>query len=164
MGSAKRDKWCCKTCRTQESRPQSGASVSAQPQSFGLKLDSLLAIKRSFDTLLSLPANVDQLLTLKPTVERLEAHIQELDSKVDGLSANYKSVLESTAENGNKICTLERQHAELQETVNGQAETIQSLREEINKEEQYSRRANLEIHGLPPASDEDLRKAVTTSR
>lgn len=174
MGSAKRDKWRCKTCRTQESRsgPHSGAcssqnssdesqsAVSAQLQSFGLKLDSLLAMKRSVDTLLSLPAKVDELLTLKPTVERLEAHIQELDSKVDGLSANYNSVLESAAENGNKICTLERQHAELQETVSGQAETIQSLREEINNGEQYSRRANLEIHGLPPASDEDLRKAV----
>ncbi|CAN7948716.1 unnamed protein product, partial [Ixodes pacificus] len=143
MGSAKRDKSRCKTCRTQESRsgPQSGAcssqnssdesqsAVSAQLQTFGLKLDALLAMKRSVDTLLSLPAKVDKLLTLKPTVERLKAHIQELDSKVDGLSANYNS-------------------------------TIQYLREEINNGEQYSRRANLEVHGLPPASDEDLRKAV----
>ncbi|KAG0432012.1 hypothetical protein HPB47_021249, partial [Ixodes persulcatus] len=57
-------------------------TVTAQLQAFGLKLDVLLGLKSSVDTLLTLPAKVDELLSLKPTVERLEAHIQELESKL----------------------------------------------------------------------------------
>lgn len=175
MGPAKREKWRCKTCRTQENRSttQSGATSSqnasqgnaptvlAQLQAFGLKLDVLLGLKSSVDTLLMLLAKVDELLSLKPTVERLEAHIQELESKVCEISQKYNSVLEGTAARENKIRELELQHSELRATVTCQTETIQSLREEINSGEQYSRRANLEIHGMPFLAGENLRQSVS---
>lgn len=175
MGQAKREKWRCKTCRTQDNRggSQSAATssqntplhcqtgVSTQLQSFGEKLDVLLAMKASVDTLLSLPAKVDELLTLKPTVERLEAHMLEMETKVDGLSVKYNTVLEGTTKNESKIKEQEGEHDELRETVNRQAETIQHLRDEINNVEQYSRLSNLEIHGLPTLPGENLKQRIT---
>lgn len=177
MGAAKREKWRCKTCRTQENRSgaqseaftsqgssQDNASVvAAQLQGFGQKLDALLAIKSTVDTLLTLPAKVDELLTLKPTVERMEMHTQELETKVDGLSAKYDTVFKCTTTNEEKITELETKQAELQVTVNSQEERIQTLREDLNSEEQYSRIANLEIQGLPTSPNEDLRKLVSDS-
>ncbi|CAN7950500.1 unnamed protein product [Ixodes hexagonus] len=175
MGQAKRDKWRCKTCRTQENRSgsQSGANsslnassanpsaVEDQMQSFGQKLDLLLAMKTSIDSLLSLPAKVDELLTLKPTVERLEVSLQEMDNKVDGLTANYNSVLECATENKTKISDLGKQHGELSATVKDQAETIQALQEQINNSEQYGRLVNLEIHGLPKTAEENLKRILS---
>ncbi|CAN7942519.1 unnamed protein product [Ixodes pacificus] len=164
MGAAKREKWRCKTCRTQENRSgaQSGAFTSqGSSQDNASVLDALLAIKSTVDTLLTLPAKVDELLTLKPTVERMETHMQELETKVDSLSAKYDTVLKCTTTNEEKITQLEKKQAELQVTVNSQEERIQTLREDLNSEEQYSRIANLEIQGLPTSPNEDLRRIVS---
>ncbi|CAN7949236.1 unnamed protein product [Ixodes pacificus] len=125
-------------------------------QSFGQNLDLLLAMKTSIESLLSLPAKVDELLTLKPTVERLEVSLQEMDNKVDGLTENYNSVLETATENKIKVSDLEKQYGELSATVKGQAETIQALQEQINNSEQYGRQVNLEMHGLPKTAEENL--------
>ncbi|CAN7988066.1 unnamed protein product [Ixodes hexagonus] len=142
MGQAKRDKWRCKTCRTQDNRSgsQSGAcfevnksqdlltssAVENQMQAFGQKLDQLLSMKTSIDSLLSLPA-------------------KEMDNKVDGLAANYTAVLAVTTANETKISELEKQHQELSVTVKDQAETILAMQEQINNSEQYGRLANMEI-------------------
>lgn len=118
-------------------------------------------MKTSVDPLLPLPAKVDGLLTLKPTVERLEAHMQEMETKVDGLATKYDSVLEGGTKNENNLSNLEDEHDELREAVNRQAETIQFMRDEINNGEQYSRLLNLEIHGLPILPDENLRQRIS---
>lgn len=62
--------------------------------------------------------------------------------------------------NDQEVKLLRSEVGALQATVSSQNTIIEQLQSNINSTEQYSRRLNLEIHGIPYTSREDL--SVTT--
>lgn len=166
MGAAKREIWRCRRCREQSREPgsqsETGLSQWESPvtgehfRSLESKLDCLTSLKANVDSLLSLPAKIDQLLTLKPVVENLKSALTEIQKSVDFLSESYDSLLLTATANASSVTELRNETTSLREIVTEQSKTIEHLQDELNDSDQYSRHSNLEIHGLPCSSNENL--------
>lgn len=166
MSEAKREQWSCQLCRTSvnesageileaDSQTKS-ASFLAQLAEVNKKMDLLLSLKRSVDSLVQLPAKVDELLSLKSAVHTMERSIDDVVKSMDFFSKQYDSLLKHVSANDAVIKELKSEVGSLKSSLSVQSDEIQRLRSELNNSEQYSRRSNLEIHGLPCNPNEDL--------
>lgn len=132
------------------------ASVTSQLASISATLNQLLSLKASVDTLLPLPSKVDQLLALRPAVDELRSTVEGLQMTVDSFSLKYDSVLAMAMTNEEAVKDLQQEVDTVRTTMEHQADTIERLKEELNDTHQYSRRCNMELHGLPFVHGEDL--------
>lgn len=149
MSEVKRKQWSCHLCRAaaNESVRESleadsqieYPSFSAQLAEVSKKVDLLLSLKGSVDSLVQLPAKVDELV-----------------KSMDFFSKQYDSLLKHVAANDVVIKELKSEVGSLKTSLSAQSDEIQRLRSELNSSEQYSRRSNLEIHGLPCNPNENL--------
>lgn len=180
MGATRRENWKCTTCRTGELRSGTGtvadvslgapcdvsqeqarhALVTGQLASISQTLNQLLSLKTSVDTLLPLPSKVDELLALRPIVEELRSTVEGLQTTVDSFGARYDSVLALAVTNEESIKTMQAEVCTVKVTLEEQSLEISRLKNELNDSEQYSRRSNMELHGLPFTPGEDLRKVM----
>lgn len=165
MGLAKREAWVCKTCRSSKVRTGPG-SQSEPVQTVGnVTADVSLAadLKEIKDSLLCLPVlakKVDALLGLKDEVSNLRTAVDQLEKAVKFMSDQYDTVSAQLKECKSQNVKLQSDVAVLTTTVQTQAEQLQLLRNTQNDSEQYSRNANLEIHGLPIEENEDLKETL----
>lgn len=154
-GAAKRETWLCRDCRSQN---HTAAGVDAAPNYDSLselsaKIEILLPLK---DAISSLVLKVDELLQLKSTVDVLQKSVDSVQETVNFVSGKYDEVIATSATQQATVEQLKSEVHALKSTVSDQAEELASLRKELNNVEQYSRRANLEIHGLPQHKGEKL--------
>lgn len=179
MGATKRESWRCQTCRTGELRSGSGAGgsnlmddcvrpdlsqreqvsdidVAGQLSSIRMALDQLLSLKTSVESLLPLPAKVDELLHLKPVVEELYTTVGTLQTTVSSFSSKYDHILNLAKANEDSVKSLHLEVSTVQAALKEQARDISRLKEELNDSQQYSRRPNMELHGLPVVPGENL--------
>lgn len=166
MSSAKREQWLCHLCRTSVTKSTGGSleadshiestSFAAQLAEVNKKIDLLLSLKSSVDSLAQLPAKVDELLTVKSAVDAMEQSVNEVLKSVAFCSAQYDTLLKQVAEQDATVGELQTEVNSLKSSMSIQSEEIQRLRSELNNSEQFSRRCNLEIHGLPCRPNEDL--------
>lgn len=167
MGSAKRDKWICRTCRTRDSRLGAGGAeeaslsadegaVTAQLAQINAKLELLHTLKVNVDRLSDLPAKVDDLLSLRPSLDAMKETIKGLQESIK----KCESMMQLVAENDKEVKLLRSEVGVLQTTVKDQTTLIEQLQTNINSTEQYSRRCNMEIHGIPTANDENLKTTM----
>ncbi|KAH9374819.1 hypothetical protein HPB48_020620 [Haemaphysalis longicornis] len=166
MGQAKRDAWVCKTCRSVKKRqgPSSqydGSQAGDSSCSESALLSELREIRKSLESLPELHAKVDSLLLLRTEFVGLSKHVQELQESVEFTSKQYDTILDQVKANQQQMSKGEEEIDALKKTVFEQAMQIQRLQEDQNESEQYSRRANLEIHGLPFEKDEDLKDELS---
>lgn len=184
MGAVRRDTWKCSTCRTgavlraseasgnvpaEDSAYTDGtreeiadyAPFTSQLASINATLNQLLSMRTSMDTLLPLPSKVDQLLALKPAVEELRNTVEGLQTTVDSFSIKYDSLLALAMTNEEAVKELQKEVTTVKATMTEQSETIERLKEELNDVQQYSRRSNMELHGLPLSHGEDLMKVLS---
>lgn len=133
-----RDSWVCSTCnlnksRTHQTPSASEPSLSAILQEImknGQKMSSLMEKMESLETKMNVLSNKHDELALH--VERNTTALEEVTKHVSALDAS------------DKTHTIE----------------IQQLSTQINDLEQYTRRNNVEIRGLPLQDGEDLLKTV----
>lgn len=135
-------------------------SVNRQLATISAALNELLSLKTSVETLLPLPAKVDQLLALQPAVAELRTTVCELQSTVDSFSTKCDSVLALALTNEESVKDLQKEVGAVRDTMVEQSQEIERLKQELNDSQQYSRRCNMEVHGLPFAHDEDLISAM----
>lgn len=105
-------------------------------------------------------AKVDQLLHLKPVVEELPTTVGTLQATVDSFSSKYDHILTLAKTNENSVKCLQQEVSTVQAVLKEHARDISRLKEELNESQQYSRRFNMELHGLPFASGEILMNIV----
>lgn len=146
---AKPDKgkgWRCPTCKASRLRggPASGKPKPEQEKDIAEKLS---VMNHRIGALLPLLGKIDDLLSIKETVQNIEQTVQFLSSKYDELLTKADSQDKEIAELKARVQSLE--------TSTSTAE-VRELKREINDLDQYSRRQNLEIHGLEQAGDENL--------
>lgn len=149
MSAAKRDAWICQPCRSNTGDPSNPDEPSCtQLSSVIAKLDQLTA------TVASMAEKMEVMLAFKETSEKLV-------QSVSFLSEKYDNVLETATTNKAELTQLKAEVASLSLTVAQQNDTIDKMSTEINDLEQYTRRANFEIHGFPATRGEDLVAFVT---
>lgn len=170
MGPVKREKWRCRACRS--GNPTSGVDIvedaasgdrselQAQIVVIGQKLDLLLSLKGSVDKLSMLPMKVDDLMSLRPAVESMRETVNSMQTSVQFFSDQYDSLMALVASNEKEIKSLRAEVGVLKETVSAQALSLQGLQSDLNDLEQYGRRQNMEIHGLPYSPTENLEVAL----
>lgn len=167
MGASKRDKWICRTCRSRENRLSTGSvsedtpsdggnAVAAQLAEINSKLELLHSLKANVDRLCDLPAKVDDLLSLKPSVAEMKETIKGLQESVK----KYEVLMQTVTENEKEVKLLRSEVSALQATMSDQTAVIAQLQSNINTNEQYSRRCNLEIHGVPCTRGENLKETL----
>lgn len=154
-GAAKQDSWRCRPCQsdshsTTEEEPSSNTDAITALSS---KLEALLPLNAAIT---SLAAKVDMLLTLKDSVNSLHESVEGFKSSMTFLSEKYDELIASTNKHETAIDELHGETETLKLTVQEQSQEIFQLRSELNELEQYSRLANLEIHGLPVEQNEEL--------
>ncbi|KAH9383680.1 hypothetical protein HPB48_025446 [Haemaphysalis longicornis] len=94
-----------------------------------------------------LETKLDALMTLHATVEKIEKLVKFLSDKYDDFN---KAIVKQEKEIGDlrrRLEVVEKSHT---------ASTVSKLQQEINELDQYSRRQNMEIHGLIPRVGENL--------
>lgn len=142
--------WKCSTCRKPKVRytqnPQKGKKdqepdVATLLTEINVKLTSLATITEKVDTL----------MIMKETIVNIEKSVQHM-------SDQYDEVLKHIKEQDNEIAEI-KSRLENVERNNGGPD-VQQLRISVNNLEQYSRRQNLEIHGLPRKEHENLLHTV----
>lgn len=156
MTAAKRENWKCQTClndagkQSEAVSDQGGDSSSSQLSAVNSKLDSLTT------TIEALVRTVQDLVDFKTTVEEVASNVQEVKDKIGTLSSKYDSVFSAVTTNQAELVTLRTEVESLTLTVISQNEQIDKLTKEMKELEQYNRRCNFEIHGLPVTADENL--------
>ncbi|XP_075529376.1 uncharacterized protein LOC142560841 [Dermacentor variabilis] len=132
-------------------------ALQSQIGAINKKLDGLSSLRPDINSLLSLPAKIDQLLVLTSTVDTLQSSVNHIQNSVAFMSTKYDDFLVRIEASEKEIKQANSEVSSLTLKVQEQEIGIHSLQTEMNKREQYSRRSNLEIHGLPAAPNEDLR-------
>lgn len=164
MGQPKKDTWICKTCRTGKKRgpfQPEGASAGKSTDLEQLLLHEIREIKTSLESLPELHKKVDSLLFLKAEFTKLSMSVSELEESVSFLSNQYDSVLEQAKTGAEAAAAHDAEIAALNATIQSQTEELHFLREAQNENEQYSRKCNLEIEGLPKEENENLKAALS---
>lgn len=162
MSSAKREQWLCHLCRSSVTKPteeslddsqMEPSSLSAQLEAVNEKIDVL---KSSVDSLSQLPAKLDELLAVKSAVGAMEQSVHQVLESISFFSAQYDTLLKRVTESEATVAQLQSEVGSLKSSLSTQSEEIQRLQSEHNNSEQFGRRCNLEIHGLPCTIHENL--------
>ncbi|KAM7284579.1 serine/arginine repetitive matrix protein 1, partial [Ixodes scapularis] len=134
------------------------APASALSSVFVQSKLSSKTIFASVDSLGVLSAKLDELLALGPTVECLQTTVKDVETSIGDFSAKYNSPLTLATANNQTVKALQAEVSDLQAKVSpdSQATEILKIRTEQNDSEQYSRLANMELHGLPTSPGENL--------
>lgn len=156
MSSAKRESWVCPECKKQAVKQ----SVAGAKSDDAALAQQLLTVNDKLDRLTStvetLTGRVEELLTFKATGERTAQTVLEIQGSLDSLDAKYESVSSIVTANQTAVSELGTQVDTLSATIVAQALLLEKVGSELNDLEQYSRRCNFEIHGLPYKPNEDL--------
>ncbi|CAN7976097.1 unnamed protein product [Ixodes persulcatus] len=143
-GETAKKSWRCKTCRTSKSR---GDKNERESESDLCRV--LAEMNAKLGDLASIREKVDTLMTMKATVDSIEHQVQKMSDKYDNLLSAFKEQSEEIKELRERVTDIETQDQ-------GNTKEVKALKQEINRLEQYSRRQNMEIHGLPKTEGENL--------
>ncbi|KAH9382700.1 hypothetical protein HPB48_023256 [Haemaphysalis longicornis] len=104
----------------------------------------------------SIHTKLDALLLLKTELSKLATTVREMEESVSFLSKRYDTVLVELKSTQEKAASREAELQSLKEVVQTQAHQLDQILREQNEAEQYSRKANMEIHGLTMGVKENL--------
>ncbi|XP_075749432.1 uncharacterized protein LOC142814505 [Rhipicephalus microplus] len=144
--AAAKNSWSCATCKTSKARSSKCAELENVEQEMNLAKE-IGEIQKKLSLLLSMKSQVDALAGVADTVCGIERSLQEMSSKYDDGLVEMKR--QST-----DMSNL-RKRVEKLETQTNNSE-VEMLKQEVNNLDQYSRRLNLEIHGLGEQTNEKV--------
>lgn len=161
MSVVKRQEWCCKTCRINETRSvTSTGETSSMQRVIDRILVELVSVRTAVSEIPVLSSKVDALSSLKSTIETLlplKDAMGEVTKSITFLSDQYDEMLKSRQESENQLKALKSRVDVLESVLQDQSALIRQQQISLNQSEQYSRTLNLEIHGITAQPNEDLR-------
>ncbi|KAH9379219.1 hypothetical protein HPB48_004825 [Haemaphysalis longicornis] len=168
MGQGKRDVWVFKTCRASKKRQDPschpyGVPEVVRPESESAVLSELRSTRKSLEMLPALHEKVGFLLLPKREFADLSVQVHDLE-EICFMSSQYDTVLAQSKGCHEQVSWYNKEVDDLKTAVHEQAAQIERLHDQLNDTEQCSRRANLEIHGMPVEQEEDLQQKTTSSR
>lgn len=134
--------WNCATCLTASNR---GASVPSESNASNIE-QKLIELNDKFSMLIPLVAKVDalsELITKVTGIESSIAHLSDLHDKI----------MEKLDKQENDIASLKKR---VERIESGTSPVVAQMKRQLNDLEQYSRRQNIEIHGIERTENENL--------
>lgn len=144
--NAAKKNWKCQTCYVSAARGAEASNKRKQEQETAFE-SVLIEINKKLAEIPEIKSKVDDIILVKQTVEKME-------HSVEHLSDQYDDVLKEMQRQSHDIDTLKKKVQKIEASSSGQG--VQSLQRQVNNLEQYLRRQNLEIHGIPEAANETL--------
>ncbi|KAG0421448.1 hypothetical protein HPB47_002655 [Ixodes persulcatus] len=99
---------------------------------------------------------MDALLSMKQAVDTMRDTMAGMQESLNFVSSQYDSLLASAQTQDKIIKALQTETTTLRSLISDQAVEIQHLKAVQNESEQANRQCNMEIHGIPFASRENL--------
>lgn len=140
-GVALKSSWICSTCET--ARRKGRTATDSEVSSTDRKLQALN----------------DKLTLLLPFVAKVEAlsevirKVNDIEKAVVHLSDQYDTILEKLDKQGNDVTALKKR---IDRTESGSSPAVRQMKIQVNELEQYSRRQNIEVRGIPAEEHENL--------
>lgn len=162
-------RWSCPTCATRKSKLAS--SQNDTDNSGGLDDHSLADIMAKLDVILSRIDTLEkkqeeQLAKHEATNSKLEEQggtIQGIESSLELLSSKYDDILRNIESQGSEIKELKKKTADLEEQLVAKCARLSIVEQDVDRLELYSRRNNIEIHGIGENDHEDLRAVLRST-
>lgn len=137
--------WACATCKsTVHAGSRSEGQFTGSETNFA---SELAEIHRKLNELLTIKSKVDALQKIEKTVENIEESVKVMSNKYDEVIATLKHQTDDISNLKKRVMKLEAEAKEKE---------VDKLKCEVNELDQYSRRLNLEVHGLPQHTNENL--------
>lgn len=171
MSPVERDSWSCATCAARQARltPAQAADKAevSQARAVELSLDSVLKklddvirrldlLEKKQDSQRALQDEMNQKIELQTNT------IQGMETAFDVLSSKHDDILKSLETQGQQLKKLEKKVSDLEVQLLTKDSRISQLELEVENLEQYSRKNNIEIHGVPARENEDLMQVVAS--
>ncbi|CAN7947446.1 unnamed protein product [Ixodes pacificus] len=144
--------WYCNTCKLHRQRQSvgsnddvSGPSKEPTDSSRGLGLDILTA----------------KITEMNSTLVTVLNRIEKIEKTLEAHGPKYDSIITKLNENEKKVEGLNKKTNHLEALILERDNQILSLKTAIDNAEQYSRRKNIEIHGVRGSENENLVEIVT---
>lgn len=143
-GAAAKKSWTCPTCKSAKARSGQAFEQGKHEPDIGAALSE---INKKLTEIAGIKEKVDTLLCMKDTVDGIEKAVQHLSEK-------YDEVLSTMKEQGKEISDLKKKMSQVEKRI--ESEEVKALAKQVNDLEQYGRRQNIEIRGLPQCDGENL--------
>ncbi|XP_040073371.1 uncharacterized protein LOC120845873 [Ixodes scapularis] len=135
--------------------------IKGQLAKVNKKLDLLLSKKDTVDTLHDLHPKVDALLSMKQVVDTMQDSLNALQESVNFVSAQYDSLVTTAKSQDHTIKAMQLELSALRSSTAEQALEIHRLKSYQNDKEQVDRLSNMEIHGIPLKTQENIRDIMS---
>lgn len=161
--------WLCPTCRLHNRRQGTGEDG---PTAEATSLENLFRLMNSMNEKLTnvvlkinnLEQSIDDQSNKNDSVliklEEQGKTINDMEHSMELLAAKYDEILSTLGEQNRTINDLQKRTQELETAVREKDATILELKANVSSIEQYSRRKNVEIHGVQKKENEDLVEEV----
>lgn len=165
MPDSDANSWICNTCKTHSKR-QSGSSdkevglaaLSAQMSDMNRKLLGVLNKIEGIEKTLG-----SQVIQSNSMMGKLEAQgktVDNIEKSMTMLSEKYDDLLKKVDDHNRTLVELSKRTQVLEERLKEREQDIVELRAVTDDLEQYSRRSNVEIHGVAKKDNENLMEVV----
>lgn len=137
--------WKCKDCRKESSSTQSSASSAPTPH---ITKDFLVKILEEFK------AEVfGEFKSFRTEMGELSTSVSFVSDKLDENAKLFKEFKD-------ELAAVKRENAELRNQMDNVSDELYILRDKVRALEQYSRKNNIEISGIPATQRENVQKLV----
>lgn len=179
MSPQKIETWQCNTCITHKKRQsvdfvpegRGGTGILGSPESQGsldrdpdLLATQMIEMNKKITSVLNRIEEIERKMNVQggkndSIIMKLEQNgktIDVIEKSLDHLSSQYDELLKKTENQSRTIEELSKKTNRLEALVVERDEEIQSLKLAVDNAEQYSRRNNIEIHGVKQVANENL--------
>lgn len=179
MSPQKIETWQCNTCITHKKRQsvdfvpegRGGTGILGSPESQGsldrdpdLLASQMIEMNKKITSVLNRIEEIERKMNVQggkndSIIMKLEQNgktIDVIEKSLDHLSSQYDELLKKTENQSRTIEELSKKTNRLEALVVERDEEIQSLKLAVDNAEQYSRRNNIEIHGVKQVANENL--------
>lgn len=142
--SASKD-WICNVCRNSASQ---GSSVNSTRTETSLTKEFLINVMEQFKKDM-----FDEMRNVNKELTEVKVSIEFLSNAVDTSNTTMKTIQ-------TEMSTIMKENSELKKKCIALQSDVDGLKEKIRNYEQYSRRTNIEISGIPETPREDVSKII----
>lgn len=177
MNDVEISEWQCNTCRLHSQRqsatPEASQGASEltpneeklerllkQNESISAKLTSVLNRMSCIERSLEAQTARSDAMMLK--IENQSKTIAGIEAAMNDLTARYEELNVHLDNQDKTINELQRKIGELEGRISQRDEEVGELRKAIDNAELYSRRQNIEIHGIVQRPNEDVMSVINT--
>ncbi|CAN7975941.1 unnamed protein product [Ixodes persulcatus] len=152
--------WICNTCKVNRQRLSGETNaLTAQITEVNAKLMTVLNRIEKIEKALDVQgAKHDSILT---KLEVNEEKVNGMETALAALNAQYEEIFKNSQNQGKLIEELAKKTTHLEVLIVERDAQILSLKTAVDNAEQYSRRKNIEIHGVKEYENENLVTVVT---